>query len=579
MTWLLLGVFGTIASLAIPVIVVVLVVRAGRHERAAIGSPGAPVRRFFQYGLMLTALVLAAVGLDMLGRAAFEAEGMIGRGSARVATPLALVLVGAPLFAGLALWTRRRMEADPGERLSVGWLLYLTATLVGSLVVAAIALSSAISAAFGVSGARGAAWVTALVWAAVWAGHWTAAARRVPADGSRSHRLLGSLVGLTAVLTTVIALGAIVATWVYRQLLSDTLVSSLGRDLRELAGPLFVSLLVWWWYWLRTTRRQSPTVGWNAYVLLGGVLGGLLIVVVTAGVVVFAVLSWLIGDPGAVGAVDHFAVVPGTAFAAAIGALSWRYHRDVLRGSTEESVDEVARIYIYLLAAVGLAAAAIGVTTLIVAVIEIVTRGTVIGGAGGSGNVALGGLTLLVVGVPLWWSAWSSVHRSGRDQVEERSSLSRRLYLSGSFGLGGVIAVVSLIGVVAAVLEDLLDGSLGSATLDGIRVQLALVITIGAVAAYHWRVFREDRALGPERVRALERLVLVAPGDAAALGRSLAERTGARVEVWRSEAEAAGSTVSVDAVASAVGSLVGSEGAVVVHSDGRIEVVEARRLT
>jgi hypothetical protein len=576
MTWMLVGVLATVASLSIPVVVVVLVVRAGRHERAVIGAPGAPVRRFFQYGLMLVALVLAAVGLDLLGRAAFEAEGMIGRGSARIAMPLALVLVGAPLFAGLALWTRRRMDADPGERLSVGWLLYVTATLVGSLVVAAIALSASISAAFGVSEPGDAAWVTALVWGAVWAAHWMAVLRRVPADGSRSHRLLGSLIGLSAALTTVIALGAIVATWVYRRLLSDTLVSTLGRDLRELAGPLFVSLLVWWWYWWRTTRRQSPTVGWNAYVLLGGVLGGLLIVVVTAGVIVFAVLSWLIGDIGAVGAVDHFAVVPGTLFAAAVGAVSWRYHRDVLRGSTGAAADEVERIYTYLLAAVGLAAAAIGTTTLLVAVIELVTRGDVIGGGG---NVALGGLTLLVVGLPLWWSAWSSVHRSGRDQVEERTSLSRRLYLSGSFGLGGIVAVASLVGVVAAVLEDLLDGSLGMATLDGIRVQLALVLTVGAVAAYHWSVFKADRAIGPERVRLLERLVLVAPGDATGLGRALAERTGARVEVWRSEGGAAESTATVDSVGEALGTLQGGEGVVVVHVDGRIEVVEARRLT
>ena len=39
-------------------------------------------------------------------------------------------------------------------------------------------------------------------------------------------------------------------------------------------------------------------------------------------------------------------------------------HRDVLRTSTGGAVDEVGRIYTYLLAAVGLAASAIGVTTL-----------------------------------------------------------------------------------------------------------------------------------------------------------------------------------------------------------------------
>jgi hypothetical protein len=578
MTWVLLGVLGGLASLAIPVIVIVLVVRAGRGERAAVGAPGAPVRRFFQYGLMFIALILAAIGLDMLGRAAFEAEGMIGRGSARVATPLSLVVVGGPLFAGLASWTRRRMSSDPGERLSVGWLLYATGVLVVSLVVAATALGASIAQMLGVGETGGAPWVTAIVWAGVWAGHWSATVRRAPADESRSHRILGSLIGLWSLLGMLIAVGAVVLTWVYHQLFSDPLVTSLGRDLRELAGPLVFALLIWWWYWLRTTREQTPTVGWNAFVLLGGVLAGLLIVVTTAGVVVWTLLVWLIGDPGAVGAVEHFAVVPGTAFAAAVGVISWRYHRDVVRGSTGGAVDEVGRIYTYLLAAVGLAAAAIGVTTMLVAVVELITRGSAIRGTGGAGDVALGGLTLLIVGVPLWWSAWSSIHKAGRDEIEERTSLSRRLYLSGSFGLGGVIAVISLLGVVAAVLEDALDGSFGLETLDAVRVQVALVITVGAIAAYHWRVFKADRIIEPSRVAAFERLVLVAPGDAAALGRALAERTGARVEIWRSSATASGQA-SVDAVVESLSGLEGTEAVVLVHSDGRIEPVSARRVS
>jgi hypothetical protein len=575
-TWVIVGAVGALLSIAVPVIVLVLIVRAGRHGRSGAASPGSPVRRFFQYGLMAVALVMAAVGFDMLTGTALESDGMIVRGSGRVAWALALVLVGGPLFTGLAVWTRRRMDTDPGERLSIGWLLYATGVSVGSLVVAAVAISESIARILGVGASGRGVWVTAVVWSAVWAGHWAAARRRVPADESRSHRLLGSLLALGGLMTTVIALGGAVLTWMYRELLSDTLASTIGRDVREIIGPLAVAAAAWWWYWLRTTRRQEPTVGWNAYVLLGGVLGGLIVVVVTAGIVVFAVLQWLVGDPGGVGAVDHFAVLPAVLFAGAVGAASWRYHRDVLRSGSAGPVDEVARIYTYLLAGVGLIAGAVGLTTLVRALIELMTRGRAIGGS--SADVALIGLTLLVVGVPLWWSAWSSVHRSSRDPAEERSSLARRLYLSGSFGLGSVVTVVALLGVLARSLQDLIDGSLGSATLDAVRYQVALVVTVGAIAAYHWRVFRADRAFGPGRLRTLERLVLVAPGDAAALGRVLAERTGARVEVWRSDGEDPDGGAPADRVAEAVASLSGSEGAVIVHRDGRVEVVDARRI-
>jgi hypothetical protein len=573
MNFLPLWIFGALAILALPVIVVVLVVRAGRHG-GVDATPGAPVRRFFQYGLMFVALVMAAIGLDALGRAAFETGGMIGRGSARVATPLALVIVGMPLFFGLAAWTRRRMVDDPSERSSVGWLLYITFAPLTALVVAAVAISEAIGAVLRVRGPGGAAWVTAAVWGAAWAGHWVASTRHPPADESRSHRLLGSLLGLGALLTFGITLGAIVLTWAYRELFSQTLVTSVGNDVRALVGPLAVAAAVWWWYWLRASRRQAPTVGWNAYVLLGGVLGGLMIALVAAGTSLFAVLAWAVGEMGSSGAVDHFAVLPGALVAAAIGGASWLYHRSVFHTGAAVGRAEVGRAYVYLVAAVGLLASAAGVTTLLVAAFDVVARPTFIGGTDPVARVTLGGLTLLVIGLPLWWKAWA--HVQGAGGLEERTSPSRRLYLSGSFGLGGVVAVISLFVAVAAFFEDLLDGSLGRETLFEVRVETALVLTIGAVAAYHWRVFRADRALAPGAARTLERLVVVAGDDVEGLVAEVARRTGARVEGWR--VEGVGAADAGEVVAS-LEALDGSEGIVTVDADGVIRAVAARRVT
>lgn len=574
MMFVLLGVLGILVALALPVLIIILIVRAGRHGGSIDDTPGAPVRRFFQYGLMFVALLLAAFGLDGLGRAAFEAEGMIGRGSARVAGPLALLVVGAPLFGGLAMWTRRRMAADPSERRSIGWLLYVTITLLTALVVFIVATGEAISAALRVTGEGGGAWITAVVWGAIWAGHWVASVRQEPADESRSHRLLGSFVGLSAVVTFTITLGAAVLTWLYHEAFSTTLVSDISHNVRSLLGPIAVSVAVWWWYWLRTSRHQAPTVGWNAYVLLGGVLVGLLIVVVAAGVALFTVLEWLIGDVGITSAADHFAILPGVLVAVAVGAASWAYHRSVVHASTGTGQDEVARIYVHLLAAVGLIAAAAGVTNLLAALFELISRPTIIGGDP-TGRAALWGLTLIVIGVPLWWRAWAPVERS--DAEEERTSLSRRLYLSGSFGLGGVIAVISLIGAVARLLEDLIDGTMGTGTLYEVRVELALVITIGAVAAYHWRVFRADRALGagPERLR---RLLLVAGGDAGVLAGEISRRTGARVEVWRL-GDDGHDAADPDAVLGALEPIDGSEAVVIVDGDGSVRALRARRLS
>ncbi|HUG74959.1 MAG TPA: hypothetical protein VMM81_04720, partial [Acidimicrobiia bacterium] len=103
---------------------------------------------------------------------------------------------------------------------------------------------------------------------------------------------------------------------------------------------------------------------------------------------------------------------------------------------------------------------------------------------------------------------------------------------------------------------------------------LAIVVALGAMAAYHWRVFRSDREAEPARTGTFERLLLIAPGEAAALGQALAERTGARVEVWRTgDGEA-----SIEALVVGLDGIDGTDGVLVVGADGAVTGISARRL-
>src|SRR5699024_6115362 len=79
------------------------------------------------------------------------------------------------------------------------------------------------------------------------------------------------------------------------------------------------------------------------------------------------------------------------------------------------------------------------------------------------------------------------------------------------------------------IFDDAVQSTLGASTLRVARVSLGTLLAAGAVALYHWSVFREDRADGADRVPGPRSVLLIgaAPG---AVARELARATGARVE-------------------------------------------------
>jgi hypothetical protein len=563
--WVLIG----LGVLGLPVLILTLIVRAGQRGAGGGTAPGAPVRRFFQYGLMLVALILAAYGVSGLIHAAIDGSDLLGR--SQVAGPLSAVVVAVPLFLVLAAWTRRRLESDSDERRSIGWLLYITVASVAALATTMFWVTGAISSSLSGVDQPARLWANGAVWGVIWWFHWVAGRRFIPPDEGRSHRFMGSLLGLWGTLGSVAAAGVVIADAAYYRLFGSGVITSVASNLRELVGPFLVSAAVWWWYWFRHTRSESATTGRQAFVLLGGVLVGLLAVLVAVGVILFSILRWFLVATGE-SALDNFAPVPAAVVIAVVGWLSWGYHRRVADRTETDRIGEVRRTYTYLLAGVGLVAMVVSLTFLVAAAIEVAVGGAVLSIFDGS-SLALWGLTLGIVGIPLWWRAWASVQGEGSDGVDERTSPARRLYLSASFGVGGLFALIALITVASRVFEDLFAGGIDSQTIYDVRWSLAIVVALGVMAAYHWRVYRSDREAEPERVGGFERLLLVAPGEAAALGRTLAERTGARVDVWRTgEGEA-----SIDAVLAALEGVEGPEGVVMVGPDGVVGVA-ARRL-
>ena len=570
-----LAILSTLLTLAIPILLIVLLVRAVRSRTGTQGTTeasGTLVRRLFQYALMFAALMISAFGIIGLAQVAFEADTPVARDASELAVPIALTLVGVPLFWGLAVWTNRRLE-EPAEQDATGWLLYLTVTLIFALVAGMMALAAGFTWLVGGDG-DAAALASAFVWIVIWGSHWWAGVRYPPLDDLRFQRLAGSAIALWTSAAAAMALISTLLIDLYDAAYRTTLVTTSTDDVRRLAPIVVVGAAVWWWYWLRHAIRDKRTTLWHAYVLLGGVLPGLVITLVAAGFAIFAVLEWGLGTPEGSTA-DHFSVLPTAFAAAALGLSVFAYHRSLIRGLRIAARSEVDRVYEYLLAATGLITSGVGVAMLIVALIQAIVPSAVAEAGTTGGDVLLLGVTLLILGLPVWASSWLRVQRRVRHAPEEVASPTRRVYLFGLFGIGGLTAAINLIVALAIAIEDLLEETAGWETLFAIRVPLALMLTVGAIAGYHWLVFREDRLQVGKEVPAAPRphirSVVVVGSDAPELHKALTDATHARIQTWQ-RLDDGHPTVDVDAVTAKVMAVDAESVMVVVEPDGRTDV-------
>jgi hypothetical protein len=177
---------------------------------------------------------------------------------------------------------------------------------------------------------------------------------------------------------------------------------------------------------------------------------------------------------------------------AAVFAAVWWYHRRVIEREAKREAEAgsaagIRRAYYYLIAAIGLAMAAIGAAGAI--------------GAIGSGLLRLMDhdpretatwISLVLVGGPAWAFHWRAQQRRLDD--DERRSLQRRVYLY--LAILGSVAAVLVFG--SALLFNLLKGVLAFSFDLALWHDLwhfSVDTAVGAVAlAWHFRLVRADRA-------------------------------------------------------------------------------------
>ena len=567
-------VFSLLTSLMLPVAViagVVFLVRRSRgdhEEQDEVDDGIGSVRRAFLYGLAFVSLIFAGSGVAMLLGGIFEAlsgDRVIADSDTQLAMALAFTVVGAPAWLTFAALAQRSLTQHAVEaRSGLRWTYFGAARAVAlliALVRGVDALERLLGEPRGDGGLfEGSAWGWFLTWSAIWAVHELLARRERPTARDaltldRLYRSFGAAVGLYvfgAGLTSSLALAGLRA---YDALTSDTLVQRGGWSDGTALAVLILGAATWGWHWFVCLRRERPSASWDIHVFLFGIFSGVAVAVSAAAVLLFLGLEWTIGDPGTSTAVEHFRdTVPALAFLA-IGAASWANYRLLLTETGEGEAGRVRtepeRVDRYLVAAAGLVTFATGITFVIAMAVDAVTPATGVFRRGEWWRDELAmAITALVVGVPLWARAWfaaqAMVATGGAPEV---GSPSRRVFVFGVFGIAILVAIVNLIVLLFEFFDAVLGEGISTTLVRDVRWAIAMLVTAGAIAAYHWLVLREQQDASPEDdgtapVRsALREVVLIGGGASAATLRDALAGSDVRVRLWRRvDLEATGTT-------------------------------------
>jgi len=516
--------------LLIMIAIVVLIVRKVTNRTPMVNSNAQPVRLFFQYALAFGLFMVVTVGLAGLLSRVLDVSNIITADQSSLASNLAFVVVGGPLLAGVTIWLRNSLKDNPSEGHGFIPTFFATLAAIVSLLVFFSSTVAAIHNLINDDDVLGSTLGRVIIWGAAWVIVLRVSNSIFPKRDFRIQYFVGSfitalaaLIGLVQVLTGVLSL--IISQPIFLDTQQLALVSP-NNPTRIGLGTLAVSGGLWFYYWIKNANTIKSDTLWLGYVLIAGVGGTLVVAITSLSISLYRVLVWFIGEPTSQTVGDHFASTPQSVATAFAGFLFWWYHKSLLPNRSERT--DVQRTYEYLVSAISLIASAIGISIVIVALIEAVTSQAALTGPSAV-NTLLGAGTVILVAGPVWWHFWSRIQRIAKSTPEsEHGSSVRRIYLFLLFGVGGIVAIISLITVVVQLFDGILTSNLGTNTLSEMRFAIGILISTGIVAGYHWEIYRHEKSVDVSFASSVAQVLLVGPKNAELI-QELKEATGAKV--------------------------------------------------
>lgn len=429
----------------------------------------------------------------------------------QIALEIAIIIIGLPFYLVHWLWAQRLAKTNDEERLSGLRSFYLYGMMVGFLAPFANSafnlMAELLRQLFGVDRLRYyfpklssfeliLYFLVALVVLGVfWFYHYRLVlAEQIPQTFNRifARRIYVygfSAVGLTL---TIIGLSSLV-NWILFQF-GDSNRSEFG--LPTIISQLIVGVPLWVLFWRRGQHLfvQEPdeqeSVLRKLYLYVAVFVG--VITAVTTTTVIFA--EWLRGLLGltTTGDIrDPLSVIVGA-------VILWIFHAYALREDAETVSEQpqqagIRRLYLYLVAGVGLAAFLIGLAGDISVLLRALAEKMAI--SSGLRDELAWYTAALIAGLPVWLIPWQKAQSTAEDSpasADERRSLVRRIYLYFYLFIAAMTMLSSAIYIVSQVVELILGSRNASYLLSDLGQAIAFTLIAAGVWTYHWSILQAD---------------------------------------------------------------------------------------
>lgn len=497
----------------IMIALVVAIVRKVSSRSKPLDSNTQPVKLFFQYSLVFGLFMIVTVGLaGLLGRV-LDTSNLVNSDQSSLASNLAFVVVGGPLLAGISIWLRNSLRENPSDGHGFVPTFFATLAAIISLLVFLTSIIAGVHNVINGDPALGSTISRSIVWGTAWIIVLKISYSVVPKNDFRIQYFVGSFITALAALIGLVQ----VLTGIFSSLLNQSVF--LGTQQTELVSadsPIAIGLStlviaggLWVYYWIKNANTLKSDSLWLGYVLIAGVGATLVTAIVSLSVSLYQVLVWNFGEPATQKIAEHFASIPQSVAVACAGLLFWWYHRSLL--PTQSIRTDIQRTYEYLMSAISLIASAIGISIVIVAIIEALTEQARLSGPGAI-NTLIGAATVIIIAGPVWWHFWSRIQKIAKTEPEsEHGSPVRRTYLFLLFGVGGIVSIISLITIVVQLFDGILSSNLGANTLSEMRFAIGILLSTGIVAGYHWEIYRHEKDVEVSFATVVTNILLVGP--------------------------------------------------------------------
>ncbi|MEM7032270.1 MAG: DUF5671 domain-containing protein [Chloroflexota bacterium] len=458
---------------------------------------------------------------------------------------ISVIIIGLPIFLGHWLWGNRQVTQSVEERRDVLRYIYLYGMMaallipwvVGAFDLLGILLSvdlTTFGSRYGLSDGEAVGYhlIAMIVLGALWFYHYQVVrdeARHTPITtvGSIVRRIY--ILGFSAAGLTMVTLGLIELVRWFMFLLDDVIISdsAVDVDLAVAIIRLIIGLPVWLIFWYQAQRlfnqrseAERDSILRKIY-LYGAVFVGVVGTVASGTTILAGLFQSLLGLTTEGDIRVPLSIIIGM-------LLLWGFHAILLR-EDEKRLPEasqqkgVRRLYLYLVAGVGLAVLLTGIAGDISVMIQTLDSGF---GDGLREELAWFA-SATIAGLFVWPWPWRQAQNETLIQDEPgrgaRQSVARKIYLYFYLLVSTLTALGGIIFVVAGLLTWILGGD--PPTWSGLGHAIAFSLIALVVWLYHGRLLLLDnRLLGQAAVKRLEDLRLVVlEAEGQSLGQAVVE--------------------------------------------------------